>query len=489
MENMAALIQQLSGNPLQTPIGIKIEQATDPSLPSEDWNLNMLICDMINDTDEGPRDAVRAIKKRLQTAGKNHTIIMYTLTVLETMVKNCGRRLHILVTNKDFVNELVKLIGPKNEPPLLLQQKVLSIIQTWADAFRGQPDLRGVVEVYNDMKSKSIEFPVSNYEFQVPIHTPQRSVPINKPSNHISLYQHALGINPNQLPTNPVQVSQGNNFAIANRMAGPIVLNEEQLAKLKSEIEIVKGNIKVFDEMLTELDKSKGLQQEDLDLLHELNATCLQMQKRIVELLDRVSNEEVTSELLTVNDNLNNLFSRYEVYSVKGQVNTTNQPLPQLANSQYPAAANISGQPLAIAQPPPTTRPRTKPNQEEASLIDLRESNNLSNQLEGLQLAAEGGTQQPNRLSKQSGDTDFDEFAQLRSAEKQPRMVDGVEMPNDQEAREMEAWIREQNSEAPASLSENDFDRFLSSRLNNIENNQTPAKKSTNKPSGDLLDL
>lgn len=29
------------------------EQATDASLPSENWNLNMLICDMINDTDEG----------------------------------------------------------------------------------------------------------------------------------------------------------------------------------------------------------------------------------------------------------------------------------------------------------------------------------------------------------------------------------------------------------------------------------------------------
>lgn len=29
------------------------EQGTDPSLPCEDWNLNMEICDMINDTDEG----------------------------------------------------------------------------------------------------------------------------------------------------------------------------------------------------------------------------------------------------------------------------------------------------------------------------------------------------------------------------------------------------------------------------------------------------
>lgn len=37
---------------------------------------------MINDTEEGPKDAVKAIRKRLlQNAGKNHKIIMYTLTV------------------------------------------------------------------------------------------------------------------------------------------------------------------------------------------------------------------------------------------------------------------------------------------------------------------------------------------------------------------------------------------------------------------------
>jgi hypothetical protein len=88
------------------------EQATDAALASENWALNMEICDIINDTEDGPKDAIKAIRKRLtQNAGKNYTVVMYTLTVLETCVKNCGKRFHILACNKEFVQELVKLIG------------------------------------------------------------------------------------------------------------------------------------------------------------------------------------------------------------------------------------------------------------------------------------------------------------------------------------------------------------------------------------------
>lgn len=68
----------------------------------------MEICDLVNETEDGPRDAIKAIRKRLsQFVGKNYTVVMYTLTVLETCVKNCGKRFHVLVCSKDFVQELV----------------------------------------------------------------------------------------------------------------------------------------------------------------------------------------------------------------------------------------------------------------------------------------------------------------------------------------------------------------------------------------------
>lgn len=55
--------------------------------------------------------------------------VMYTLTVLETCVKNCDMRFTTLVCQKDFVAELVKLISAKHDAPLIVQERVLALIQ------------------------------------------------------------------------------------------------------------------------------------------------------------------------------------------------------------------------------------------------------------------------------------------------------------------------------------------------------------------------
>lgn len=60
---------------------LSTEQATEENLPSEDWGLNLEVCDLINEAEDGPRDAIKAIRKRLTTQPKNYTVVMYTLTV------------------------------------------------------------------------------------------------------------------------------------------------------------------------------------------------------------------------------------------------------------------------------------------------------------------------------------------------------------------------------------------------------------------------
>jgi hypothetical protein len=57
--------------------------------------------------------------------------VMYTLTVLETCVKNCDMRFTALVCQKDFVSELVKLVSAKYDAPQIVQERVLALIQVF----------------------------------------------------------------------------------------------------------------------------------------------------------------------------------------------------------------------------------------------------------------------------------------------------------------------------------------------------------------------
>ncbi|XP_062914690.1 TOM1-like protein 2 isoform X6 [Mobula hypostoma] len=253
------------GNPFSTPVGQCIERATDGSLQTEDWTLNMEICDIINETEEGPKDAIKALKKRL-SGNKNYREVMLALTILETCVKNCGHRFHVLVANRDFIDGiLVKIVLPKNNPPAIVQDKVLGLIQC----------------------------------------VPEVDPAMNKP-----------------VPQSLQKASSTKNFLLApstltgysvpqSLLSRPITANVEQLARLRSELDVVRGNTKVMSEMLTETVPGEE-NQSDLELLQELNRTCRAMQQRIVELLSNVTNEEITKELLHVNDDLNNVFLRYE---------------------------------------------------------------------------------------------------------------------------------------------------------------------------------
>ncbi|VEL42250.1 unnamed protein product, partial [Protopolystoma xenopodis] len=107
-----------------------VERATDSGQPAEDWALILEICDALNETDDGPKEAIRAIRKRLSSsAGKDTIAVWYTLTLLETCVKNCGRRFQSQVANKEFLHDMIKILAPKHDPPQQIQSKVLYLIK------------------------------------------------------------------------------------------------------------------------------------------------------------------------------------------------------------------------------------------------------------------------------------------------------------------------------------------------------------------------
>lgn len=330
----------LTGNPFSTPVGHRIELATNSSLQSEDWTLNMEICDMVNSTDEGPKDAVRAIKKRI-SGNKNFREVMLALTVLEACVKNCGHRFHILVTTRDFIEGfLVRAIIPKNNPPVVLHDRVLGIIQAWADAFRSSPDLTGVVSVYEHLRRKGLEFPEPDgYSLDNPSN---RGLPRNGPASATS--KHSLI--PLQFP-GPKQSQEGASVSLP-----------EQVQRLKTDLGVVQSNLTVMSDMMSQLDPSTA-KCADIELLQQLYTVCKDMQNRIAELVPRLSEEKLIEELLTANDEMNSTFTRYQRFErqmTNGQ--STTEESPHYVNlSDLSLASNSVSQSGASTNSYPTPSP------------------------------------------------------------------------------------------------------------------------------------
>nr|XP_056722456.1 TOM1-like protein 2 [Euleptes europaea] len=359
----------------------------------------MEICDIINETEEGPKDAIRALKKRLN-GNRNYREVMLALTVLETCVKNCGHRFHILVANRDFIDGvLVKIISPKNNPPTIVQDKVLALIQAWADAFRSSPDLTGVVHIYEELKRKGVEFPMADLDALSPIHTPQRSIPEVDPAANMHKSQSQPRVSSSSYPS-PSPMAYPAPQAPPLNVTGPITANTEQVARLRSELDVVRGNTKVMSEMLTEMIPGQE-DSSDLELLQELNRTCRAMQQRIVELISRVSNEEVTEELLHVNDDLNNVFLRYERFERyrlgRATQNTSNGVLNEVTEDNLidlgPGSPAVVSPMVGNTAPPAPT---------------------LSTQLAGLELGASNVSGTLSSLQPSNPRDDFDMFAQTR---------------------------------------------------------------------------
>ncbi|XP_019737067.1 TOM1-like protein 2 isoform X2 [Hippocampus comes] len=389
----------LLGNPYSTPVGQRIERATDGGLQNEDWALNIEICDIINETDEGPKDAMRALKKRLG-GNKNYREVMLALTVVETCVKNCGHRFHVQVANRDFIDGvLVKIISPKANPPTIVQDKVLSLIQAWADAFRSSPDLTGVVHIYEELKRKGMEFPMADLDALSPIHTPQRGTPEVDPA----MIKYLA---PETSAPSPKPATNSSATHVAPR--GPITATPEQVARLRSELDIVRGNIKVLSEMLTEMVPGQE-DRSDLELLQELHRTCRAMQQRVVELISRVSNEEVTEELLHVNDDLNNIFLRYERYERyrSGRCAHNKTILGEATDDNLIDLG--SGSPAVFSPRVPSSPPPHSATGAAASPARNPAAASLSSALAGLDV---GPASQPSRNNQD----DFDMFAQTRSS-------------------------------------------------------------------------
>lgn len=259
-----------------------VERATSNMLIGPDWAMNIEICDMLNQDPAQAKDVVKGIKKRIWS--RNSKAQLLALTLLETIVKNCGDIVHMHVAEKDIPHEMVKIV--KKKPDFHVKEKILTLIDTWQEAFGGPRARYGqYFAAYQELLRAGAVFPKRS-ERSAPVFTPPQTHPL-------SSYPPNLRNSVNQQET-----EEGSAEA-------------EYPTLSLSEIQNARGIMDVLVEMLSAIDPAnkEALRQE---VIVDLVDQCRTYKQRVMHLVNSTTDEAMLSQGLALNDDLQKILAKHE---------------------------------------------------------------------------------------------------------------------------------------------------------------------------------
>ncbi|XP_022962307.1 TOM1-like protein 9 [Cucurbita moschata] len=300
-----------------------VARATSDMLIGPDWAMNIEICDMLNHDPGQARDVVKGIKKRL--GSKNAKVQLLALTLLETIIKNCGDIVHMHVAEKGLLHEMVKMV--KKKPDFRVKEKILTLIDTWQEAFGGaRARYPQYYAAYHELLRAGAVFPQRS-ESSGPVFTPPQTQPLSSFPPNLR--------NPDRNQQDDAETSTESEFPTLSL----------------TEIQNARGIMDVLSEMVNALEpgNKEAIRQE---VIVDLVEQCRTYKQRVVHLVNSTADESLLCQGLALNDDLQRLLARHESIS-------SGKPVAQNPKS-VSATAHVDGDRPLIDTGDNNKQPETK---------------------------------------------------------------------------------------------------------------------------------
>ena len=327
--------------------------------------LNLRLCDVVNgDFVAHGKDAVKALKLKIQDSRRDPMTATAALFALEMCMKNCGGKFHSMCAAKEVPDAMVKLC--EKAPSLDVRDAVLTMIEEWASHLRHEP---AYANAYHQLRMRGYKFSearaavasgdaarpaASGATWREPARPAEMSdwrvrddisaedkAAIAAALAETEAEERALGAHAGRAPTSAAPVNAPHLSAMppnasaedgdlqraireSERMAdearrstpphqpsASTTYTTEDVEKLKGDIAIASNSLKVFSQVL---DGCIALRPPTPSTLaNELVEQCRAMQPRLVELISNAADEALLTSAIRLNDELTGEIARYDL--------------------------------------------------------------------------------------------------------------------------------------------------------------------------------
>ncbi|XP_023639857.1 TOM1-like protein 6 isoform X2 [Capsella rubella] len=342
---------------------VAVDKATSDLLLGPDWTTNMEICDSVNSLHWQAKDVVKAVKKRLQH--KSPGVQLLALTLLETLVKNCGDYLHHQVAEKNLLGEMVKIV--KKKVDMQVRDKILVMLDSWQQAFGGpEGKYPQYYWAYDELRRSGVQFPRRSPDASPIITPPVSHPPLRQPQGGYGApqagygeSQAGYGIPQYGVPQSGYgvpqagygipQVGYGMPSGSSRRLDEAMATEVEGLSL--SSLESMRDVMDLLGDMLQAVDPSDRAAVKD-EVIVDLVERCRSNQKKLMQMLTSTGDDELLGRGLDLNDSLQTLLAKHDAIA-------SGSPLPVAA----------SGSPLSIqASKPGDSSPKSSEAKDSSSI-------------------------------------------------------------------------------------------------------------------------
>lgn len=383
----------------------RINKATNPLNRDTDWSSIHAFCDQLSSDLEGPQLATRLLAHKIQSPQEWEA--MQALLVLETCMKNCGKRFHSEVGKFRFLNELIKVVSPKylgSRSPEPVKKKVLELIYSWTLAL---PDEAKIIDAYQMLKKQGIIK-------QDPELPPDKLLGLPPPRPKNTIFEDE---EKSKMLSRLLNSTHPEDLKAANKLIKEMVQEDqrraEKVSKRVNAIQEVNESVALLTQLLQEYD-SQTSSQSNAELLQDLYQRCEKMRPTLFRLAsDTEDSDEALAEILQANDSLTHVINLYK-QQVKGEIVNGNNTVNSQKQPGGTALLDLCGLDTSPQSPPsfpefPTpTETLNAPSQDmKISLLDD----------ELMSLGLNEGAHTSNPASQPDDSTAWDSFQSSESTE------------------------------------------------------------------------